>query len=59
MNMNGGDIILVADGYYNSIHITSRYVYFAPFDKKGVNSFMHAPVDTFGAATRFAPPILE
>ena len=58
MNMDGSNVTIIADGVYNSIHYTSQYLYFAPFDKSGTVSFMyHIPVGATGPMTRFDPAV--
>ncbi len=55
-NMDGTDIRIVAPGVYNNICLTSRYTYFAPFDKSGVTTMFHVPRDLSASVSRFAPP---
>ncbi len=57
INMDGSDRIILADGVYNSIHITSKYVYFAPYSKADVTTIYHIPVDSIAGVAQFSPPI--
>ncbi|MCR5675756.1 MAG: DUF5050 domain-containing protein [Lachnospiraceae bacterium] len=53
MDMNGGNVTVIVEGVYNSINLTSRYLYFAPFDKAGVTAIMHVPLEATGPVSRF------
>ena len=59
MRMDGSNVETIVEGVYNSIHVTSRFVYFAPYTEGGPTSMLHIPVNALGPVSYFSPPLGE
>lgn len=52
MSLDGSNVSVIADGIYNSIHVTSKYLYFKPYGADNV--MYHMPIDG-GIVSTFRP----
>ena len=53
MNLDGSGKAVIADGVYHSLNLTSRYLYFKPYDVDNV--MYHVPIDGSEPVSTFLP----